>query len=383
MKQLAFIGFGLRSRTMLKAFHGIGADIEICGIADPNTEAVSNQIQSDSFCKSTKLYSTAEDLLKNHQPDGIFIGTRCNLHTKYACIALQYPAAVFLEKPVCISWEQYQTFLSTTQQQRNRTLVSFPLRFTSIVQYIKKIVDQGTLGDIISVQAINNVPYGDVYYHSWYRDSQLTGGLFLQKATHDMDYIHFILGKRPTSVVAKTSTVYFKGDKPKDLQCPFCEEYTTCPESSFVNQYQYKKEPSGDFCCFSKETTNEDIGAAIFACDDGTIISYHQTFFVKNSAGRRGARFIGTKASLEFDFYTAKVQIDYYNQDHHAIHQFYYPENLVHFGGDEALAREFLSVMQGCSSQANLEQGLASAAMCLAAKQSAETNKEIIIPYQF
>jgi hypothetical protein len=36
------------------------------------------------------------------------------------------------------------------------------------------------------VQAINNVPYGSVYYHSWYRDPKETGGLFLQKARRTM-----------------------------------------------------------------------------------------------------------------------------------------------------------------------------------------------------
>ena len=68
-------------------------------------------------------------------------------------------------------------------------MVSFPLHVTCIVQEMKRLVDSGALGDVVSVQAVNNVPYGGVYYHSWYRDAALTGGLFLQKSTHDIDYI--------------------------------------------------------------------------------------------------------------------------------------------------------------------------------------------------
>ena len=79
---------------------------------------------------------------------------------------------------------------------------------------MKHLVDSGALGDVVSVQAVNNVPYGGVYYHSWYRDAALTGGLFLQKSTHDIDYITHILGKRPVSVAALTSKMYFKGNKP-------------------------------------------------------------------------------------------------------------------------------------------------------------------------
>ena len=125
------------------------------------------------------------------------------------------------------------------------------------------------------------------------------------------------------------------------------------------------------------------MGAAIFTCEDGTIISYHQTFFVKNEAGRRGARFIGSKASAEFDFYTATLRVDYYDTKHSAEHKFTYPEGLVHFGGDEQLAKAYIEVLDGKQSKSDLKQGLASAAACLAAKKAAESGKEERIFYGF
>lgn len=383
MKQIAFIGYGLRSQTMLKAFHGIGAEIEVCAVADPNWKTIAPQLKDDPFFATTRFYDTAEQLLQNHRPDGIFLGTRCNLHTEYANMVFAHKIPLFLEKPVCISQQQYAHLLEGSQGMREKTVVSFPLRFTCVVQEMKRLADSGVLGDIVSVQAINNVPYGSVYYHSWYRDPQLTGGLFLQKATHDLDYIQYILGKRPISVTAKTAKMHFKGDHPAGLRCPDCPEYRTCPESSFVVQHTRKEEPTGDLCCFAKDTGNEDVGAALFSCADGTIISYHQTFLVKGQAGRRGARFIGTKASAEFDFYTAQVRVDYYDTDHTATHQFKYPEGLVHFGGDEMLAREFLSVLDGADSKSDLHQGLVSAAGCLAAKQAAQTGETVQIEYGF
>lgn len=174
---------------------------------------------------------------------------------------------------------------------RSNVVVSFPLRFTCIVQEMKRLVDAGELGDVVTVQAINNVPYGNVYYHSWYRDSTITGGLFLQKSTHDIDYITYILGKRPVSVSAKTAKMHFKGEKPAGLRCVECPEYHTCPESSFVAEHYLKEEPSREYCCFAEDTGNEDVGAALFSCEDGTIISYHQVFLVKNEAGRRCSKF--------------------------------------------------------------------------------------------
>ena len=262
-------------------------------------------------------------------------------------------------------------------------VVSFPLRASPIIKLIKKLADSGEIGRIAHVEAVNNVPYGGVYYHSWYRDAALTGGLFLQKSTHDIDYITHILGKRPVSVAALTSKMYFKGNKPAGLHCPDCPEYRTCPESSFVVEHRRKEEPSGELCCFARDTGNEDVGAALFTCEDGTLISYHQTFLVKNDAGRRGARFIGTRASAEFDFYTAQLRVDYYDERHTAVHQFHYPEGLVHFGGDEALARGFAEVLEGAPSPLGLEHGLASAAACLAARRAAQTHREETIEYGF
>ncbi|MEK0313207.1 Gfo/Idh/MocA family oxidoreductase [Cohnella sp. 56] len=74
-------------------------------------------------------------------------------------------------------------------------------------------------GEIEHVQAVDNVPYGSVYFHNWYRDERETGGVFLQKATHDFDCINHLIGLKPVSVCAVKSKQIFKGDKPEGLYC--------------------------------------------------------------------------------------------------------------------------------------------------------------------
>ena len=383
MKKIGFIGYGLRSETMMKAFPGAGLPLAPAAVADPRLETLQPQLARDGRFADTRYYADAEEMLDREALDAVFIGTRCGLHARYAALVMERGLPLFLEKPVCIDEAQYARLLAAPPALRGRVMVSFPLHVTCIVQEMKRLVDSGALGDVVSVQAVNNVPYGGVYYHSWYRDAALTGGLFLQKSTHDIDYITHILGKRPVSVAALTSKMYFKGNKPAGLHCPDCPEYRTCPESSFVVEHRRKEEPSGELCCFARDTGNEDVGAALFTCEDGTLISYHQTFLVKNDAGRRGARFIGTRASAEFDFYTAQLRVDYYDERHTAVHQFHYPEGLVHFGGDEALARGFAEMLEGAPSPLGLEHGLASAAACLAARRAAQTHREETIEYGF
>ncbi|WP_256976081.1 hypothetical protein [Paenibacillus sp. MY03] len=46
-----------------------------------------------------------------------------------------------------------------------------------------------------------------------------TRGLFVQKATHDFDYINHILGLKHITVCAMTSKQIFKGNKRAGMQC--------------------------------------------------------------------------------------------------------------------------------------------------------------------
>lgn len=124
------------------------------------------------------------------------------------------------------------------------------------------------------------------------------------------------------SVCAKTAKLHFKGERPAGLHCPDCPDYRTCPESSYVVGRILKEDVQGDACCFAADTGNEDGASAIFTTASGMLISYNQNFTVKKSAGRRGARLIGTKGSAEFDFYTAEIREDRYLSPQTVTHKF-------------------------------------------------------------
>lgn len=370
-KQIGFIGYGLRSRTMMKAFEAIEADLCVRAIADPREAQIRNEVKGDGRFAETEYAESAERLLGRGDLDGVFVGTRCSLHARLAARVLESGIPLYLEKPVCISEEQYRSLKAAAEGKTDRAVVSFPLRVSPLVREMKRIVESGLLGRLTMVQAINNVPYGSVYYHSWYRDPTETGGLFLQKATHDVDYISYLTGELPKDVFARTAKLYYKGSKPAGLHCPDCAEYYTCRESSYVVEHILKEEVTGDACCFAVDTGNEDGASAIFTCESGLIISYSQNFVAKKGAARRGCRLIGTDASAEFDFYTGEVREDRYDTPQTVTHRFAGGAH-SHFGGDEALALDFMGLMNGKEPDSDLAAGLDSAAVCLAARRSAQ-----------
>lgn len=149
--------------------------------------------------------------------------------------------------------------------------------------------------------------YGFVYYHDWYRNESISHGLFLQKATHDVDVINYLTGETPVSVCAMKSKQIFKGDMPAGLRCGRCEKQYECMESSY-NIVQVRNDtPRSDWCCYAEDTGNEDSGTLILRYESGMHAMYSQNFFARKAAARRGARLYGYKGTVEFDFVSQKI----------------------------------------------------------------------------
>lgn len=86
MKRIGFIGYGLRSETMLKAFRGAGSG-HLRGLPwpDPRHAQIAPGTKDDPYFAETRWYEDAAPLLARDDLDGVFIGTRCPLHTPLAC----------------------------------------------------------------------------------------------------------------------------------------------------------------------------------------------------------------------------------------------------------------------------------------------------------
>lgn len=369
MLKIGVIGFGNRMSYIVDILLK-SDEVSLVAVMDTDIASVrENYLNKEKF-KTVNYYTDAEAMLKNEKLDGVCIGTRCSSHTDYAILVAKYGIPLFLEKPVCTNSEDLER-LKKIQGFDEKVVVSFPLRNSNLILEVKRLIDADLLGHIEHVQAYNNVAYGRGYYHKWYRDENETGGLFLQKATHDLDYINFLLGDlKPVRLCAMKSKQIFKGNKPPSLKCADCKEAKTCPESP-ENVFKAGDEGTkGEYCCFAVDTGNEDSGSVIIEYDSGMHIVYSQDFIVRNGAAKRGARLIGYKGTLEFDWY--KNDIVLYHHDKNETETFKLDEcKGTHFGGDEALVKNFINVIKGKEKSGTpLSSGIASAELCLAARKS-------------
>lgn len=371
---IGIIGCGDRITTFWRTLKRIDCNnvMTLVAVTDISKEAaVKHLTEKGLSCDGIRFYTNAQKMLDTEALDGVLIGTRCSSHAAYAQMTLRKKIPLFLEKPVVTNEQDLRMLESENLDMSDKVVVSFPLRLSPVVQLARQIIESGELGTLSQIQAFNNVPYGGVYYHNWYRDDAETGGLFLQKSSHDLDYINYLLADMPVQLCAMESKTVFKGDKPANLYCKDCPEQNTCTEGPFFMSQIRNEDPRGTQCCFAVDTGNMDSGSVIIKYASGVHATYTQNFVARKQAAARGARVIGYQATLEFDWYTDELKV--YSHFNSTVATYNMGiKDLFHWGGDEVLAENFINVVLGKEkSRANLFDGLLSAKMCLRCIESA------------
>ncbi|HCD33602.1 MAG TPA: oxidoreductase [Phycisphaerales bacterium] len=342
--RLAAIGLGERAAWITQLITEQDEHAQLDVLVDPNPQKAQERITQNKIrtAQNLAVFDSIDAMLQSGpEIHGVIIGVRCNLHTPLALKLASLNIPLFLEKPVCINWQQYEQLEKTYAAQSDKVVISFPLRVTPLLQAVREYITQGRLGTINQIQAVNNVSYGSVYVDSWYRDYEQTGGLWLQKATHDFDYIHYLANAMPLCITAMHSR-----------------------------------------CVWQEPVLHQDAGSAIVQYDSGFHANYTQNFITRQGAGRRGATITGEDGTISFDWTTD--QFTFHSHKQNRVETVTIKTDTGHGGGDPILAKNFLDVIRNRDvSQTPLREGLLSAGTCLAARDSANQLKVVNIPTPF
>ena len=378
MIRLGVIGHGGRVSSVIKScLRKIAPDIRVVGIIDPDEKGARSRLADCD--KDVVFYKSLKEMVSKAKLDALAIGTRCNLHTPYAIEASRYDIPLYLEKPVAISMKQALSLEKAFEKSKCPVIVSFPLRVSPLCLKTRELIENGSIGRPEHIAALNYVNYGTVYWEHEYRNYDITQGLFLQKATHDLDYMMYLVDSPIVRVAAMTSKGrVFGGTKKSGLKCSECKETDTClesPENRRRNSSGWHNDDHN--CVYSvdcgnpKTGTNEDSSSVIVEFASGAHGIYTQVFFTRRDASRRGAIISGYMGTLDFDWYRNDIK---YVRHHSPFSDLIKAgEGLSHFGGDDELANDFIGIINGkCKSRTTIWMGLQSAYACLAAKESAE-----------
>jgi predicted dehydrogenase len=384
MVRLGVIGHGGRVSGLIKdCFRAVQPEVRVVGIVDPNEEAARARL-ADCDRAEARFYGSVAEMVRGAKPDGLVIGTRCNLHAPFAVEAAAYDLPLFLEKPVATSMEQALSLERAFEKSRCPVVVSFPLRVSPLCLMVRRCIDEKRIGSPEHILGINYVPYGTVYFDNFYRNYGVTQGLFLQKATHDLDYMMFLMGSPIRRIAAMHSRGrVFGGTKPAGLVCSACGESATCPESPGNRRRNCSGGDLSDHpCLFGSDIgtpesgMNEDSSSALLELASGAHGAYTQVFYTRRDAAARGATVSGYNGTVSFDWY--KNEMSYVRHHEPFSDVIRAGEGMSHFGGDMELAYDFMGLVSGTAkSRTPIQAGLQSVYACLAAKESAETGRFI------
>jgi len=385
MIRLGVVGLGSRMGSLIsQCFRAVEPDLRVVGVVDPDKPGARARL-AECDRSDAVFYGSLKEMVRRARLDGLCIGTRCNLHAPYAIQAAAYDLPVYLEKPVAISMRQAAALERAFEKSRCPVVVSFPLRVSPLCVLAREYVENRTIGTPEHIHAVNYVPYGYIYWQEGYRNFAITQGLFLQKATHDFDYMMYLMDS-PIVRVAAMATYgrVFGGRKRAGLVCSRCREADRCLESP-RNRKRNGSGATGDHPCVysvdcgSPETgTNEDSSSALVEFASGVHGVYTQVFFARRDAGARGATVSGYHGTVRFDWY--RNELSYVRHHRPFTDTVRAGAGLSHFGGDAELASDFADLIRGKgTSRTTIEMGLRSVYACLAAKQSAEKGRFVTV----
>ena len=293
MKQIRIGVIGVTGRGGLAAhWHQPEGRSVVAAGADISTEALEHfkkEVNSEAFV--TQDY---QQLLARKDLDAVAITSPDFTHEEYACAAFEAGKHVFCEKPMAITTEGCDRMLRAWKASGKQFMIGFNMRYMNLFRVMKDIVDAGTIGTIKAVWVRHFVGHGgEWYYHDWHGSARNTTGLLLQKASHDIDMIHWITGHYGKRVSGFGSLDYYGGDKPDDLVCNECDERDTCVE------YQYDAGRSNrmNMCVFRREIDVEDNSTILFELDNGIKATYMQCHYTPDYC--RNYTFIGTEGRME------------------------------------------------------------------------------------
>ncbi len=133
--------------------------------------------------------------LLDRELDAVFICTPDYLHHEHALAAIQAGVAVYLEKPLAITVADCDDILAKAAQAGTRLYLGHNMRHMDFILTMKDLIDQGAIGEVKTAWCRHFVGHGgDFYFKDWHADRRLSTGLLLQKATHDIDVLHWLCG---------------------------------------------------------------------------------------------------------------------------------------------------------------------------------------------
>ena len=380
--KVAVVGMGSRGRYLANAF-AKHPKTNVMAVCDTNDNAM--KITRKIFGNTVRYYKNQETMCEKENFQIGIVSSWEPSHKQNAMTFLKNNVHVYLEKPMAQTIEDCDNILRTWEKSTKTLMVGLELRYCTLIQKMKQLLDSGVIGDIKTGMAVDNVSVGRQYYfHGKQRKKEFVKSLILEKGTHTLDLMNWFIGSNPIRVFGEAGIDVFGGDEDNNKKCINCSEKDTCPyfidTNRFVMDYgEEVKMPDG--CVWAREIDVEDNSIMTIRYENGAKITYNECHFTPDY--NRHFTLIGNKGRMYGFYNNAQEFVIQIQQRHSSEIQEYHPPKVqgAHGGGDPRILEQFIThalkdehVCPGAVDARN------SAAIAIAAAQSCETHQPVNIP---
>ncbi len=130
------------------------------------------------------FYTDPEEMFAKEDIDTVIIASYCATHAEMVERCVARGVNILLEKPIATTREDIEKVWGLVKDYPKVATVNFTMRGAPVSVAARQHVLNGDIGQLVSVQYVNNVHYGDGYFRGWMRTRKDVGDLLLQKATH-------------------------------------------------------------------------------------------------------------------------------------------------------------------------------------------------------
>lgn len=373
-------------------------ELEIVGVAEPDEKK--RVIFAEKYhVPLENCYSDWKEILAQPKmADAAFVCMLDHMHTEPAILALQKGYHVLLEKPMSNTREECIRIEKAAEESGKVMTVCHVLRYTAFYAALKKLIEEGKVGEVITVDQVENVGYwhqAHSFVRGNWRNSNETSPMILQKSCHDLDIITWLIDRPCIRISSFGGLRHFTAEHAPEGAPERC--LMGCPHSESCPFYAPKIYLNGTAAwpvdVLTTDLTPEGItralqegpyGRCVYHCDNnvvdhqvvnmeyegGITASFTMTAFTSEIT--RQLKIMGTKGEITADMEKKIIRLHRFGEEACEIPvEEAAGDEFGHGGGDYGIMKNFISLLNGTGeNRTSAEISLQSHLMCFAAERS-------------
>lgn len=224
MKKIAIVGFGSRGQMFAQLVIN-DKNSQLVAIAEPVTS--SREFGNTKFgVPKENCYKSADEFFKQGKiADAVLICTQDAQHKEMALKALEIGYDILLEKPAAANIQDCIEIRDKANALNKKVMLTHVLRYSPFYRYIKQLIVDGKLGEIVNIEQTENVAYWHFalsYVRGPWNDMGKSTPTIIAKCCHDLDLIVWLMNKKCSTISSFGKLFWFRPENAPEGSAEHC-----------------------------------------------------------------------------------------------------------------------------------------------------------------